>query len=45
MGPLRWRARQPVRPWRKTLVADTYGPSCMQPDVEPVSEDCPTVNM
>lgn len=45
VGDLRWRAPQPVKPWRKTRAADTYGPSCYQPSVEPVSEDCLTVNV
>lgn len=42
VGDLRWRAPQPVKSWRRTLVADAYGPSCYQPDVEFVSEDCLT---
>lgn len=42
---LRWAVPQPVKPWRRTLKADTYGPSCFQPDVEFVSEDCLTLNV
>ena len=45
VGDLRWRAPQPVKAWRRTLTADTYGPSCFQPDVEFVSEDCLTLNV
>ncbi len=45
VGDLRWRAPQPVEAWRRTLVADSYGPSCVQPDIEFVSEDCLTVNV
>ena len=32
VGDLRWRAPQPGEPWTGTLVADKFGPSCMQPD-------------
>ena len=45
VGDLRWRSPQPVKPWRRTLEADSYGPSCYQPDVEFVSEDCLTLNV
>ena len=45
VGNLRWRAPQAVKPWRRTLVGDTYGPSCFQPDIEFVSEDCLTLNV
>ncbi len=30
LGALRWRAPQPVRPWRGIKKADHFGPSCMQ---------------
>jgi para-nitrobenzyl esterase len=35
VGDLRWRAPQPAEPWSGTLVADKFGPSCMQPDPTP----------
>ena len=35
VGDLRWRAPQPAEPWTGTLVADKFGPSCMQPDPTP----------
>jgi para-nitrobenzyl esterase len=35
IGDLRWRAPQPAAPWTGTLVADKFGPSCMQPDPTP----------
>jgi para-nitrobenzyl esterase len=35
VGDLRWRAPQPAEPWTGTLVADRFGPSCMQPDPTP----------
>lgn len=45
VGTLRWVAPQPVKPWQGTLVTDTFGPSCFQPEVEFVSEDCLTLNV
>lgn len=45
IGVLRWRAPQPVRPWSKTLDATKFGPSCMQTDDLPKSEDCLTLNV
>ena len=30
VGPLRWRAPQPVRPWTEPLQATRLGPSCIQ---------------
>src|SRR4051812_2066601 len=30
VGPLRWKAPQPVKPWQGVRKADTFGPSCMQ---------------
>ncbi|MGH9145329.1 MAG: carboxylesterase/lipase family protein [Vicinamibacterales bacterium] len=31
VGPLRWRAPQPVASWNGVRRADTFGPVCMQP--------------
>ncbi len=52
VGPLRWRAPQPVSHWGTVLGADTYKPQCMQNwpplptmPVEPVSEDCLYLNL
>ena len=45
LGKLRWEPPQPVKPWPRTLVADSYGPACFQPDTEFVSEDCLTLNV
>jgi len=36
VGPLRWRAPQPVRPWRGVRQTSTYGHDCMQ---EPFPSD------
>ena len=45
VGALRWRAPQPVKPWQGVLDASEFGPSCMQPDDVPKSEDCLTLNV
>jgi para-nitrobenzyl esterase len=45
VGPLRWRAAQPVTPWPGVLDATAFGPSCMQPDDVRKSEDCLTLNV
>ncbi len=45
VGPLRWRMPQPVKPWQGVREAAQFGPSCMQPEVDPVSEDCLTINV
>jgi len=45
VGALRWRAPQPVKPWAGVRAADAFGPSCMQPEVPKVSEDCLTLNV
>jgi para-nitrobenzyl esterase len=45
VGDLRWRAPQPVAPWQGTLEAAEFGPSCMQTDDLPKSEDCLTLNV
>ncbi|MCQ8277150.1 carboxylesterase family protein [Acetobacteraceae bacterium KSS8] len=49
VGPLRWRAPQPVTPWTEVLDATRFGPPCMQrvaagQAVQP-SEDCLTLNV
>ena len=45
VGPLRWRAPQPVKVWQGVLDATQFGPSCMQVDDVPKSEDCLTLNV
>jgi len=45
VGMLRWREPQPVKPWSKILDATKFGPSCMQTDDLPKSEDCLTLNL
>ncbi len=45
VGALRWRPPQPVKPWAQTLDATKFGPSCMQTDDLPKSEDCLTLNV
>jgi para-nitrobenzyl esterase len=47
VGPLRWRAPQPVHRWSDVLQSDKYKPQCMQNwpplptmPAEAVSEDC-----
>ena len=35
VGPLRWKAPQPVQPWSGVKVADTYGAPCVQPKHQP----------
>lgn len=45
VGPLRWRAPQPVKPWQGARDALQFGPSCMQQGLENVSEDCLTLNV
>jgi para-nitrobenzyl esterase len=45
VGPLRWRAPRPPKPWQGVRDALRFGPSCTQPAVEDVSEDCLTVNV
>ncbi len=42
---LRWRLPQPVTPWPGVRAAEAFGPSCMQPDKVPKSEDCLTLNV
>ncbi len=44
-GSLRWRVPQPVPAWTGVLPAGKFGPSCMQPQVVDVSEDCLTLNV
>ncbi len=45
VGPLRWRMPQPVKPWEGVREATNFGPSCMQVDDVPKSEDCLTLNV
>ncbi|WP_029625510.1 carboxylesterase/lipase family protein [Sphingomonas sp. PAMC 26605] len=50
VGPLRWRAPQPVQPWKETRLATTLGASCRQAknDLDGgtlQSEDCLTLNV
>ena len=47
---LRWRAPQPVKPWRGVRRADKFAPGCMQAAgpataVQPPSEDCLYLNV
>jgi para-nitrobenzyl esterase len=49
-GANRWRAPQPVTPWRSVRDASSPGPDCPQPrragtDDAPQSEDCLTLNI
>jgi para-nitrobenzyl esterase len=53
VGPLRWRAPQPVKPWSGVRKADVYGADCMQEpfpsDAAPLgtkpAEDCLVTNV
>jgi para-nitrobenzyl esterase len=55
VGELRWRAPQPVIPWKGVRKADTFGASCIQfrqdptsifyDDPHPISEDCLYLNV
>jgi para-nitrobenzyl esterase len=54
IGDLRWRAPQPVAPWKDVLQADKFAPACMQTPLNspvlgfepiPVSEDCLYLNV
>jgi para-nitrobenzyl esterase len=45
VGALRWRVPQLPKPWRGVRDANAFGPSCMQPEIENVSEDCLTLNV
>lgn len=48
VGPLRWRAPQPVVPWQGVRDATQFGPACPQPNLfydVPQSEDCLTLNI
>ncbi|MBS0331399.1 MAG: carboxylesterase family protein [Proteobacteria bacterium] len=52
-GPMRWRAPQPVKPWRGVRPATAFGAACPQPhlsddpwaQVGPQSEDCLFLNV
>src|SRR5271163_3591024 len=54
VGDLRWRAPQPVAPWKDVLPADKFAPGCMQTPLVspaigfepiPISEDCLYLNV
>ena len=53
VGDLRWRAPQPVKPWKGVLETTTFGPRCMQLPVfgdmnfrsNGMSEDCLYLNI
>ena len=56
IGELRWRAPQPVRPWKGVVKANEFGPRCMQATVfsdmifrdradKAMSEDCLYLNV
>ena len=53
VGPLRWKAPQPVIPWAGVRVCTQYGPPCPQRKLPPpfdrdygkTSEDCLTLNV
>lgn len=44
-GSLRWRNPQPAHAWKGIREARTFGPSCLQADPVPKSEDCLTLNV
>jgi para-nitrobenzyl esterase len=52
LGPVRWRAPQPVEAWRGVRSADTFGARCMQARIfqdmvfrDEMSEDCLYLNV
>jgi len=50
VGPLRWKAPAPVRPWRGVKPANAFAHACMQApnsqgNTAPVSEDCLYLNV
>ncbi len=53
VGGLRWKAPQPVAPWKETRACTAFGPACPQPkegaefylDVGQESEDCLYLNV
>ncbi|MGO7205595.1 carboxylesterase family protein, partial [Rhizobium ruizarguesonis] len=45
VGDLKWRNPRPMKPWSGTRDARNFGPSCMQTDDLPKSEDCLTLNV
>jgi para-nitrobenzyl esterase len=55
VGPLRWKAPQPVAPWKNVRAADKFGAQCMQTPYpagsayasppQPTSEDCLYLNV
>ncbi|MGR9141504.1 carboxylesterase/lipase family protein [Rhizobium leguminosarum] len=45
VGDLRWRNPRPMETWSGIRDARNFGPSCMQTDDLPKSEDCLTLNV
>ena len=50
VGPLRWKAPAPVKPWKGVKKADAFAHACMQApnsqgNTAPVSEDCLYLNV
>jgi para-nitrobenzyl esterase len=45
VGKLRWRDPRPAPLWKGVRDATKFGPSCMQTDELPKSEDCLTLNV
>ncbi|MBB4444078.1 carboxylesterase type B, partial [Rhizobium esperanzae] len=45
VGDLRWRNPRPAETWSGIRDARDFGPSCMQSDELPKSEDCLTLNI
>lgn len=45
VGDLRWRNPRPMETWSGIKDARNFGPSCMQTDDLPKSEDCLTLNV
>ncbi|WHO72496.1 carboxylesterase/lipase family protein [Rhizobium sp. BT03] len=45
VGNLRWRNPRPMEKWSGTRDARNFGPSCMQTEDLPKSEDCLTLNV
>ncbi|QWW69955.1 carboxylesterase/lipase family protein [Rhizobium sp. WYJ-E13] len=45
LGQLRWRNPRPAQEWKGVRSARDFGPSCMQTDDLPKSEDCLALNV
>ena len=45
VGDLRWQPPEAPIPWQGVKVADTFGPACMQPRAQLMSEDCLYLNV